>query len=84
MSRNHKIELDEFDKVDVGKIMKIICDEWLKLFSPRKRKYAQKLMIKLKIPSDKLTWESLNSMSSDQSIPLGTKDQCATCTVSIK
>jgi hypothetical protein len=75
----YEIELDHFDKRDLKQIIQIICNELLKLIPPRKRKYAQKLIRNFRLPSEELTWEKLNAVSSAQSLPIESKNQCATC-----
>jgi len=75
----YEVELDHFDKRDLKQIIQIICNELLKLIPPRKRKYAQKLISNFRLPSEELTWEKLNSVSSAQSLPAESKGQCATC-----
>ena len=75
----HQVKLDHFDREDLKKIIEIISNELLKLISPRKRKYAKKLIADFSLPSQELTWEKLNSVSNFQSLALKSKNHCATC-----
>ncbi|RHZ36693.1 hypothetical protein [endosymbiont GvMRE of Glomus versiforme] len=75
----YEVELEYFDKKCLKQVIQIICNELLKLISPRKRKHAQKLICDFRLPSEKLSWERLNSVSSSQSLPIEGKNLCATC-----
>lgn len=81
--RAEELELDSFYKSDVGKIMKILIKELLKLFQPRKRNGARWLFSNLSIPTDSLTQEKLTALSSSQSLAIGGEGNCATCTKKI-
>lgn len=81
--RAEELRLDSFYENDVGKIMKILIKELLKLFQPRKRSGARWLFSNLAIPTDDLTQEKLTALSSSRPLAIGGEGNCATCTKKI-
>lgn len=64
-------------------LVKFICNEILKLLSPRKRKYALSLLKASEVSSEVLSWEVINSVPSAHPLATGNEEQCATCTQKI-
>lgn len=77
--RAEEFKFDLFYKKDVEKIMKILIKELLKLVDPRKRNGARWLFSNLSIPTDHLTVEKLNTLSSSRPLAIGGKENCNTC-----